>query len=102
MTHVICARKLKLRNPTLVSPPFEQVQFGADGAANATPVEGEVDWAVPQPRPRHTAKVSRNLLETTKSVRLANRPGRSFHTLSQVLHDSKSQISCISLCPFLL
>jgi hypothetical protein len=102
MTHVICARKLKLRNPTLVPPPFEQVQFWADGAANATPVEGEVDWAVPQPRPRHTAKVSRNLLETTKFLGLANRPGRSFHTRSEVFQDSKSQISCNFLCPFLL
>jgi hypothetical protein len=35
-------------------------------------VEGEVDWAVPQTRSGHTAKVSHNLPETTKSIRLAN------------------------------
>jgi hypothetical protein len=34
-------------------------------------VEGEVDWAVPQTRPGHTAKVSHNLPETTKSVGLS-------------------------------
>ena len=47
----------------------------AEGAANATPVEGQVDWPVPQTRPGHTAKVRHNLLETTKSIRLANGPG---------------------------
>ena len=64
---------------------------GQDGAANTTPVKGEMDWAVPQPRPGHTAKVSRNLPETTKSIRLANRPSRSFHTRSEVSQDFKSE-----------
>ena len=43
-------------------------------AANATPVKGEVDWAVPQTGAGHTAKVSHNLPETTKSVRLSGQP----------------------------
>jgi hypothetical protein len=38
-------------------------------------VEGEVDWAVPQKRPGHTAKMSHNLPETTKSVVLSILPG---------------------------
>ena len=59
----------------LAPPFFEQMQFRTNGAANATPVEGEVDWAVPQTRPGHAAKVSGNLPETTKSVRFPNRPG---------------------------
>jgi hypothetical protein len=79
----------------LVRPPFEQFQFQADGAANATPVEGEMDWAVPQTRPAHTAKVSHNLLETTKSIRRANRPSRSLHTHSKFLRISRSRIRCI-------
>jgi len=74
MTHVTCARKLKRRNPTLVPSPFEQVQFWEDGAANTATVEGEMDRAVPQARPGHTAEVSRNLPEATKSIRLANWP----------------------------
>ena len=53
--------------------------------------EGEMDWAVPQPRPGQTAEVSCNLPEATKSVRLANRPGRSFHTRSEVSQDFKSE-----------
>jgi len=51
------------------------MQFWTNGAANATPVEGEVDWAVPQTGAGHTAKVSHNLPETTKFVRFSNRPG---------------------------
>jgi hypothetical protein len=51
------------------------MQLCKNGAANAAPVEGEVDWAVAQTRPRHTAKMSHNLPETTKSVRFSNRPG---------------------------
>jgi len=46
-------------------------------------MKGEMHWAVPQPRPCHTAKVSHNLPETTKSIRLANRPSRTFHTHSE-------------------
>lgn len=45
------------------------------GAANTSPMKGEMDWAVPQTGAGHTAKVSHNLPETTKSVRLSIRPG---------------------------
>jgi hypothetical protein len=65
---------------------------GQDGAANATPVEGEVDWAVPPPRPDHTAKVGNNLPETTKTIRLANRQSRTFHTRTEVSQDLKMEI----------
>jgi len=56
-------------------PPFERVKGWADGAANATPVEGEVDWAVPQPGAGHTANMSHDLSEPPKSLRLSTRPG---------------------------
>jgi hypothetical protein len=52
-------------------------------------VEGEVDWAVPPPRPDHTAKVGNNLPETTKTIRLANRQSRTFHTRTEVSQDLK-------------
>jgi hypothetical protein len=55
-------------------------------------VEGEMDWAVPQPRPDHTAKVGNNLLETTKTIRLANRQSRTFHTRTKVSQDLKIEI----------
>jgi hypothetical protein len=42
-------------------------------------MEGEMDWAVPQPRPGHTAKVSRNLLQTTDLIWQPNLQSRSFH-----------------------
>ena len=45
---------------------------GQDGAADATKVEGEMDWAVPQPRPDHAAEVSRNLPEASKAIRFVN------------------------------
>ena len=50
------------------------LRLRSNGAANAAPMEGEVDWAVPQKRPGHTAKVSHNLPETTKSVVLSILP----------------------------
>jgi hypothetical protein len=53
-------------------------------------VEAEVDRAVPQTRPGHTAKVSHNLLETTKSILFAKRPSRKFHTGSEVSQAFKS------------
>ena len=63
----VCARPFPI--------PFERVKGWADGAANSTPVEGEVDGAVPQPGAGHTANVSHDLSEPPKSLRLSNRPG---------------------------
>jgi hypothetical protein len=76
-------------------------ESGRDGAANALPMEGEMDWAVPQPRPGHTAHVSPNLAETTKSIQFMNRAGRIFHTRFEVSQNiQKTEIRFI-LYPFL-
>ena len=75
---------------------------GQHRAANATPVEDEMNWAVPQPRPGHTANVSHNLLETTNFIWHPNLKSRSFHIVSKFLRITKARVTLISLCSFLL
>jgi hypothetical protein len=58
---------------------------GHKRAANASPVEGEMNWAVPQPCPHHTANVSHDLLETTNFIWDPNLQSRSFHIVSKFL-----------------
>jgi hypothetical protein len=48
-------------------------------------VEGEMNWAVPQPCPDHTANVSNNLLETTNFIWRPKLPSRSFHIIPKFL-----------------
>jgi hypothetical protein len=54
-------------------------------------VEGEVDWAMSQPRPRHTAKVSHNLLETAEAIRFASCLSRSSHIRAEVSEGIESK-----------
>jgi hypothetical protein len=48
-------------------------------------VEGEMNWAVPQPCPDHAANVSNDLLETTNFIWDPNLQSRSFHIVSKFL-----------------
>jgi len=73
---------------------------GQHRAANATPVEDEMNWAVPQPRAGHTANVSHNLLETTNFIWHPNLKSRSFHIVSKFLRITKARVTLISLCSF--
>jgi len=65
-------------------------------AANALPVKVEMNWAVPQKRPRHTANVCRDLLKTTNFIWRPNRQSRSFHIVPKFL-----RFTCSFVCSFI-
>jgi len=54
-------------------------------------VEGEMGGAAAQPRPGHTANMSRNLPETAEAIRFASCPSRSSHIRAEISEDIESK-----------